>query len=163
VLRCETEQVDRFDDATDELTMNLVEAGVRAWSSRQNEAGPTSLWVLVAPLWGWTSQGAETLPEELADVLAGDKMRSKIAKLERTGCDERHLFLHVRESAFSFAVYSVLAFDGGLPTVAPQLPGGLTQVWLLSGWAAGGVVRAVNEEGWSRTDLSQWASGHGDP
>jgi hypothetical protein len=69
-------------------------------------------------------------------------MQSKIEKLARSGLDERHLFLHVRPSAFSFPVYDGLSFGGPLPTrpagLPAGLPGGLTQVWLFTGFTEGG-------------------------
>ena len=45
-----------------------------------------------------------------------------------------------------------MAFSGPLPEAAPRLPGGLSQVWLLTGVRAGGVVRAISGEGWRRDD-----------
>jgi hypothetical protein len=40
-----------------------------------------------------------------------------------------------------------------LPTEAPLLPGGLSQVWLLTGLQAGGVVRGISGRGWHRDHL----------
>jgi hypothetical protein len=79
-------------------------------------------------------------------------MQSKIDKLAKAPYDERHLFLHVRPTALSFPIFEALSFGGQVPATIPRLPGGLSQVWLTSGWKAGGVVRAIADQGWSGVD-----------
>ncbi len=56
----------------------------------------------------------------------------------------------MRPSAFSWPVYEGLALGGPLPTEAPLLPDGVSQLWLLSGLQAGGVVRGISARGWYR-------------
>jgi len=155
VLRCEAERVDHFDQATDQAIEKLRKSGVRGWTADQVSPMGPAVFVLVAGIWGFTSEGAENLPDELDAALGEPTMQSKIEKLASTGLEERHLFLHVRPSAFSFPVYTSLAFGGPLPVTRPHLPGGLSQVWLLSGWKDGGVVRAINGAGWARTEIGE--------
>lgn len=137
---------------TDNLVRELFIQGVQARSHEPSDGDQPKVWVLLPALGGFVSSAPKDLPIEIAAALETDKMQSKLDKLAATGMDELHLFLHIRETAFSFPVYNCLAFGGLLPTGAVGLPYGLTQLWLLSGWKAGGVVRAIANEGWSRVD-----------
>jgi hypothetical protein len=85
-------------------------------------------------------------------VLSTDRIQSKVEKLAASCLAERHLFLVVLPGTFRQPVFDTLAFSGPLPEAAPRLPGGLSQVWLLTGVRAGGVVRAISGEGWRRDD-----------
>ena len=152
MLACKHLGADDFRSTRDPLVSQLVGQGVRGWSTTPGEGG-AAVYMVVEGIWGYTSAGATTLAVELEEVLGTEKMRSKISKLERAGCRERHLFLYVRPQAFSFPVFDTLAFGGALPDELPRLPEGLDVVWLLSGWAAGGVVRAVAGKGWVRSML----------
>src|SRR5436190_1145964 len=78
-----------------------------------------------------------------------------LGELAGSGLEERHLLLIVRPSAFSWPVYEGLALGGPLPTEAPFLPDGLSQVWLLTGLQAGGVVRGISDRGWYRDHLPE--------
>jgi hypothetical protein len=102
---------------------------------------------------GFSGGGLASLPDELAETLRTPKIQSKISKLSASGLEERHLFLIVRPSAFSWPVFEGLAFDGPLPTGAPLLPDGLSQVWLLTGLQMGGVTRGISGRGWYRDRL----------
>src|SRR6266568_2707268 len=75
-----------------------------------------------------------------------------------SGLEERHLFLIVLPTAFSYPVFEALAFGGQLPSDAPRLPNGLSQLWLLTGVRAGGVVRGISGRGWYRDE----PYGHGE-
>jgi hypothetical protein len=89
---------------------------------------------------------------EVDTLLGTERMQSKLAKLADSGKAERHLFLVVLQAAFSLPVHDSLAWGGPLPGGVPQLPDGLSQLWLLTGIVAGGVVRAVSGQGWHRDD-----------
>jgi len=94
--------------------------------------------------------GATGLPGEVDTLLGTERMQSKLAKLADSGKAERHLFLVVLQAAFSLPVHDLLAWGGPLPGGVPHLPDGLSQLWLLTGVVAGGVVRAVSGQGWHR-------------
>lgn len=108
---------------------------------------------------GFTGRGMASLADELAEVLRTPKMQLKLDKLAATGLRERHLALVVRPSAFSFPVYDGLSFGGPLPGERPWLPDGLSQVWLITGIQAGGVVRGISGSGWYRDHPYQNANG----
>lgn len=150
VRRCEMYGSPTFMAAiADDLVRELVVAGVQGKIMTAPSHPPV---VQVEPeyLGGFTSNGGRDLPAEFNAMLRDSTMRRKIDKLAASGHSERHLFLHVRPSAFSFPVYDTLAWGGPLPDEPPTLPAGLDQVWLIS-LKAGGVVRAVAGHGWRRT------------
>lgn len=138
---------------------DLLHQGVRAnavtsAAGRMDHAGSRVYFVLPA-MGGFSACGLASLPDELAETLCTPKVRSRIRKLAASGFEERHLFLIARPSAFSWPVYERLAFGGPLPTEAPVLPDGLSQVWLLTGLQAGGVVRGISGRGWYRDHLPE--------
>lgn len=96
--------------------------------------------------------GQGGLPHELDALLSTERMQSKLRKLAASNLAERHLFLMVLPGTFRQPVFDTLAFSGRLPDAAPQLAGGLSQAWLLTGIRAGGVVRGISGQGWRRDD-----------
>jgi hypothetical protein len=152
LLRCEQFGVTDLKVArTDELTTEIFNTGVRGVAHTPASAAHSpTVWVLPEPLGGFIENGATELPVEVDTLLTSDTMRSKLTKLAASGYKEQHLFLQVRPSAFSFATYDNLSFGGSLPSEPPRLPMGLSQVWLMSGWKEGGVVRAITGKEWRR-------------
>lgn len=156
LLSCETSGAQSFSEraGTDQDINDLLDRGVRANAitggvSKADSAGPR-VYFLLPPVGGFSGRGMASLPDELDEILCTPKIEPKIRKLAATGLKERHLLLIVRPSAFSWPIYEGLAFDGPLPTEAPLLPNGLSQVWLLSGIKAGGVIRGISGDGWYR-------------
>jgi hypothetical protein len=133
--------------AADTNLGQLTRQGVRA---DLIEATGSRVHFVLPPTAGPVGLGRGGLPGELDAVLSTEKMQSKLDKLTSSGLAERHLFLIVLPGTFRHSVYDTLAFSGRLPDVAPHLPGGLSQAWLLTGVRAGGVIRAVSSEGWRR-------------
>jgi hypothetical protein len=138
---------------------DLLRQGVRAnavttAASHMDPAGSRVYFVLPA-MGGFSGRGLASLPDELTETLRIPKVQSRIRKLAASESEERHLLLIVRPSAFSWPVYEGLAFGGPLPTEAPLLPDGLSQVWLLSGLQAGGVIRGISGRGWYRDHLPE--------
>jgi hypothetical protein len=158
VLHCEEIGATSLRGTLSGVSRELVAAGVDAWTSGGGGDRKPALYVIIRGRWGWEGAGASDLPEELANQLRGETMGSKIAKLRSAALAECHLFLHVRPLAFSFPVFNSLAFGGSLPVDRPNLPPGVSQVWLLSGWKTGGVVRAIAGERWLRHEIDDQAS-----
>ena len=153
LLRCEELGADRLDKTDgDPVTEDLIELGVHAWVGTAPSGRDPVAWVTPAAIGGFTEAGAANLTAEILAALDTDTMRGKLDKLNKSGYDERHLFLHVRPSALSFPIFEVLVFGGDLPTDAPTLPAGLSQLWLTSGFKRGGILRAISGRGWSRFD-----------
>jgi len=139
-------------EVDDLLRQGVLANAVSNAAGRMDSAGSRVYFVLPA-MGGFSGPGLALLSEELAPILRTRQIQSKISKLAEAGLEERHLFLIVRPSAFSWPVYEGLAFGGPLPTEAPLLPDGLSQVWLLTGLQAGGVVRGISGRGWYRDHL----------
>jgi hypothetical protein len=138
---------------------DLLHQGVRA-NAVTNAAGRIApagsrVYFVLPVIGGFSGRGLASLPDELAETLRAPKVQSRISKLAASGLEERHLFLIVRPSAFSWPVFEGLAFGGPLPTEAPLLPDSLSQVWLLTGLQAGGVVRGISGRGWCRDHLPE--------
>lgn len=152
LLHCEDRGfVDLCDAAESSVTVaELVDLGVRGVVTKEPVKAAPIVWVIPAPVGGFTGTGGLDLPSVVRSALLEDKMRSKIEKLAASGYDERHLFLSVRPLAFSFAVYDNLCFGGSLPDEPPVLPAGLSELWLTSGFKEGGVVRAIAGREWRR-------------
>jgi hypothetical protein len=153
---CEARGVENLDELAGDRPEvdDLLQQGVRAnavsnAASRMDSAGSRVCFALPA-MGGFCGRGLASLSEELDQILRAPNIQSKLSKLAESGLEERHLFLIVRPSAFSWPVYDGLAFGGSLPTEAPTLPYGLSQVWLLTGLQAGGVVRGISDQGWYR-------------
>lgn len=126
----------------------LLDQGVQA-----NLAAATgSLAYFVLPWIGGGSDGLNGLPHEVNAILGTETMQSKLRKLAASGLEESHLFLIILPTAFSYPVFETLAFGGQLPSDAPRLPSGLSQLWLLTGVRAGGVVRGISGQGWYRDE-----------
>lgn len=133
LLRCEELDVTNLKhaDSVDGLAEELLDAGVRMVATSAPAMEDPTVWVLTAPLGGFTDAGSDKLPAEVDTALTTDTMQSKLAA---SGYAEQHLFLLVRPSAFRFSVYDNLSFGGPLPSELPQLPEELSQIWLASGW-----------------------------
>lgn len=75
------------------------------------------------------------------------------AKLDRSGCTERHAFVWLR--GFNTAPFGVTELllrdlDGEVPESPPRLPDEVTDVWLLSTWDVGSGLRWSPDIGWKR-------------
>lgn len=138
------------DRDVDDLLSHGVRADILTSDTRAADGGESRVYFVLPWMGGSTSKGAGSLPDELTEVLGTPRIQSKIDKLAATRLQERHLLLIVRPSAFSFPVYDGLVFGGPLPTEVPLFPNGLSQVWLLTRFRAGGVVRGISGHGWCR-------------
>ncbi len=149
--RCEEREVMHLSelDAADADLGQLTRQGVRA---DLIEATGSRVHFVLPPTAEPAGPGRGWLPDEMDAVLTTERLQSKLEKLAASGLAERHLFLIVLPGTFRQPVFDALAFSGRLPAAAPHLPGGLSQVWLLTGVRAGGVIRAVSGEGWRRDD-----------
>ena len=104
---------------------HLLRRGLRAYAAGPIDPGHARAYFMASPIGGFSGNGLESLPDELAVSLSTPKIQTKIRKLQASGCSDRHLLLIVRASAFSWPVFEGLAFDASLPGQVPVLPGGL--------------------------------------
>ncbi|MDX8149523.1 hypothetical protein SK854_45890 [Lentzea sp. BCCO 10_0061] len=152
LLHCEDRGYTDLKNAVETSTTaaELFDLGVGGVATKEPVTGVPIVWVITAPIGGFTGTGGLDLPDLVNAALLDEKLQGKIEKLAASGHEERHLFLSVRPQAFSFAAYDNLCFGGPLPTEAPQLPEELSQLWLVSGFKEGGVVRAIANHEWRR-------------
>jgi hypothetical protein len=129
---CQVRGVQRLSElaGVDTAVDALLAQGVRA---HLTEATGSRAYFVLSSIGGASATSLASFPGELDTILRTPTMHSKIVKLAATGLDERHLFLMIRSTAFSFPVFDALAWGGKLPSETPLLPGGLNQIWLLSG------------------------------
>ncbi|MEV6243062.1 hypothetical protein [Lentzea sp. NPDC051838] len=137
-------------DGTNYAVDELLDLGVSGTATAESATGAAVVWLVTASIGGFTGTGSQELPRQVNDALLESKMQTKLKKLGASGYKEQHLFLNIRSQAFSFPVYENLCFGGPLPSEPPQLPDGLTELWLASGIKDGGVVRAIAGQEWRR-------------
>jgi hypothetical protein len=92
-----------------------------------------------------------TLPDAVSDLLVEPHVARRVAKVARAGrVDERHLFVAVAAGGLPHALYQRLGAPlGPLPTAPPQVPEGLTHVWLTTEWPGSPLIGWGPEHGWS--------------
>lgn len=125
------------------MVRTWLDAGLLAEVLTVSDDQPPKVGLTPDGIAGIVDGAEDLLAGELAAALATEKMQSTIEKVGALGHEERHLFLWVRMSAFTVAVTDNIYFGSLLPAAPPQLPGGLSQVWL-SGGSVGGTVRAIS-------------------
>lgn len=98
---------------------------------------------------GCVADTGDAIAEWLGPWIRARRAR-KIGKLRRSGANERHLFVVLPGDADApFAVTDLLLRrDGPLPTIPPDLPDGMTHVWVVSTWDSGHGMRWSPEDGW---------------
>lgn len=100
---------------------------------------------------GAVYENLDELPEWLEGRLKDPDLARKIAKLEKTGRQELHLFLRVHDTAMPFSLYHPLAWDDYIPSRELEPPGRLTGLWLVPTWK-NPILWWSATDGWARTE-----------
>ena len=102
---------------------------------------------------GFVADDSDALARWIGPFLA-DERRDVCEKLAASDREERHAFVLVPGfTTAAFAVADVLfRRDPPLPSLDPDLPTGVTDVWILSTWVAGRGFRWSSTGGWSHFD-----------
>jgi hypothetical protein len=102
----------------------------------------------------WDADHSEALPDWLSEWTAWPSQTDNVAKLQRSGAAERHLFvLFPGFTTAPFSVAHLLVRSGApLPQAAPVLPTGVTHVWAMSYWTNGDGFFWSPDDGWRRFD-----------
>jgi len=89
----------------------------------------------------------------LGDWVSAPSRSDNVRKLRASGCEERHLFVCLAFlSPVAFTAADVLLHDeGALPTVPPNLPQGITHVWVAGLWNGGDLFGWSEPTGWTRS------------
>ena len=77
----------------------------------------------------------------------------KVRRFDEIQGPERHLFVIVHDSGMPMSHFHHLAFSEGLPTREPDLPMGLSGLWLLPNWGSS-VLWWHRGRGWMRADYA---------
>ena len=92
-----------------------------------------------------------TLPDAVSDLLVEPHVARRAAKVAGAGrVDERHLFVAIAEGGLPQGLYQRLSAPlGTLPAHAPQVPEGLTHLWLTTEWRGSPLIGWGRDQGWS--------------
>ncbi|MFE6182886.1 hypothetical protein ACFQ6U_00335 [Streptomyces sp. NPDC056465] len=101
---------------------------------------------------GWVPETGDAFAHWVGDWLTAPNQADNLGKLQRSGADERHLFLLL--PGFTTAPFEALdplmRPNGPLPTVTPHLPEEITHLWAMSSWNAGDGFHWSPTLGWTR-------------
>jgi hypothetical protein len=128
---------DQFVAAGDDRTGKLVDLGVVRICSRVQTAEDREQYgggvALLHPegASGYVEDAIEDFGSDLNALLRGPKMKSKVDKLNRANADERHLFLGTSYSSPWSIHYMLSSYAQVIPDQAPELPAGVTHLWLM--------------------------------
>lgn len=115
-------------------------------SSRAREPGSV---MVTPPGIGGLSGSMDEIPPWVSNELkTSPLLQSKLAKLQRSGFDEQHLFLFVDMSGAPFSVYNNLASEPAVPTAVPALET-ITHLWLFPMPSFGSLL-TWERAGWRR-------------
>ncbi len=109
------------------------------------------------PWWtvpGLTAHGPgplDALPAAVTALLEVPSVARRAAKVAREqGVAERHLVVELGEGALPPALHAALAAPGSpLPGADPEVPDGLSHVWVTAGWGGSPLVGWRRGGGWS--------------
>lgn len=115
-----------------------------------NTDAPGTIDVLPAVIGGALDKRLTGLTSWLTAALSDGHLARHVDKLGRSRLPRRHLFLIIHTSGMPFALYDALAFGSHVPPDNPGLPEAVTDLWMTTGWRAGGVLRFDPSLGWLR-------------
>jgi hypothetical protein len=90
------------------------------------------------------------LPDAVSDLLVEPHVARRAAKVAGAGrVDERHLFVGIAEGGLPQALYQRLSAPlGPLPVEPPEVPYGLTHLWLTIEWPGSPLIGWRRGQGW---------------
>ena len=119
-------------------------------SSRMREPGSV---MVTSPAVGGFSGNVDEISLWISTELKSSPLlRSKLAKLQRSGFDEQHLFLFVDPSGAPYSVFDNLAGELGVPTATPELET-ITHLWLFPAYSFSRALLTWERDRWCRRAL----------
>ena len=90
------------------------------------------------------------LPDAVSDLLVEPHVARRAAKVAGAGrVDERHLFVGIAQGGLPQALYQRLSAPlGPLPVEPPEVPDGLTHLWLTTEWPGSPLIGWRSDQGW---------------
>ena len=91
------------------------------------------------------------LPDAVSDLLVEPHVARRAAKVAGAGrVDERHLFVGIAEGGLPQTLYQRLSAPlGPLPDHPPEVPDGLTHLWLTTEWPGSPLIGWHHDRGWT--------------
>ena len=91
------------------------------------------------------------LPDAVSDLLVEPHVARRAAKVAGAGrVDERHLFVGIAEGGLPPALYQRLSAPLGLlPMEPPEVPDGLSHLWLTTEWPGSPLIGWRRRQGWT--------------
>ena len=116
--------------------------------------------VLPAPEAASTDTDLVGLPCAVTELLTVPHVARRAAKVAAVPrVDERHLFVGIGDGGLPDGLYLALARPvDALPTDAPELPDGLSHVWLTTAWRGAPLLSWVRASGWQSHSVDRTAS-----
>jgi hypothetical protein len=101
---------------------------------------------------GGSPATGDPLATWLGEWLSDPSRPDNVQKVTRSDANERHVFVLVSGFTTNFAVTDILATaNAPLPTIPPDLPDGITHVWVMSMWIDWGEGFCWSaDDGWRR-------------
>lgn len=116
-------------------------------SSRVREPGSV---IITPPAVGGFAGSMDEISSWISNELKTTPLlQSKLAKLQRSGFDEQHLFLFVDMDGAPFSVYNNLASELDVPTAAPELET-ITHLWLFPSYPFSRSLLTWERDRWGR-------------
>ncbi len=138
-----------------EVTSHAREGVRRRDAARRHGRGawpdPTRPWWTATRPAPPSESSLEDLPDAVTALLALPSVARRAAKVSRVpGVDERHLVIQLGEGGLPSPLYESLAAPGTpLPLTDPEVPEGLSHVWLTAGWQGSPLLCWERGSGWS--------------
>ncbi|MEV5266009.1 hypothetical protein [Streptomyces werraensis] len=147
---------DAQKDARSQLASQADRMGVvSAFQSPATEF-PGSIYCLIKQppekAGGWEAPTGDAFAHWVSGWIGEPKQADNLAKLQRSGADERHLFVILPgHTVAPFAAFDLLMRPAApLPVTDPVLPREVTHLWAMSTWHAGDGFAWSPGAGWSR-------------
>jgi hypothetical protein len=141
-------RTDRFDAVLSELGIVTAHQGGTDF--------PGSIYLMIElpheRSGGFIGDTGDPLAAWLSGWLLERDQADNLAKLQRSGARERHLFLILpgfTTAPFTAAELLMRSNETPLPTIPPELPSAVTHVWAMSTWETRHGLRWSPDHGWS--------------
>ena len=125
-----------------------------------NGRPPGGVVLLPTPEAASTDTDLAGLPCAVTDLLMVPHVARRAAKVAAVPrVDERHLFVGIGDGGLPESLYLALARPvDALPTDAPEVPAGLSHVWLTTAWSGAPLLCWARDSGWQSHAVERRAS-----
>lgn len=132
----------------------ITRSSVTMWGSpelpriREKDGAERPLVVTQGGSGGAVDENLSNFAAAIDEILSEAHTQKRVAKLERAGWDEQHLFVVVDDSALPFDVFYALVSRDLTPPGVPTLPGAVTHLWIMVAFSPS--ILLATKGGWRR-------------